>query len=74
MQAAQFAAAAGELDRLLHDRLVFTGVDGLLYWKEDDLDIQRGGEQRLTQVSGAAKSFGGRLARRRPRTQDPRPG
>jgi ketosteroid isomerase-like protein len=51
LQAAQLAGDADELDRLLDDRLVFTGPDGLLYSKQDDLDLQRGGEQRLTEVT-----------------------
>ncbi|WP_174900333.1 nuclear transport factor 2 family protein [Acrocarpospora macrocephala] len=50
LQAAQLAADDIELDRLLDDRLVFTGPDGLLYSKQDDLDIQRSGQQRLTTV------------------------
>ncbi|MBO3748480.1 nuclear transport factor 2 family protein [Streptosporangiaceae bacterium NEAU-GS5] len=51
LQAAQLAADAEELDLLLDDRLVFTGPDGLLYSKQDDLDIQRSGQQRLTEVT-----------------------
>jgi hypothetical protein len=50
LQAAQLAADADTLDRLLDDRLVFTGPDGRLYSKQDDLEIQRGGRQRLTRV------------------------
>jgi hypothetical protein len=50
LQAAQLAADADTLDRLLDDRLVFTGPDGRLYTKQDDLEIQRGGRQRLTRV------------------------
>ncbi|MBL7498139.1 nuclear transport factor 2 family protein [Frankia sp. CNm7] len=51
LQAAQLAADADELERLLDDRLVFTGPDGLLYSKQDDLEIQRSGAQALTEVS-----------------------
>jgi hypothetical protein len=50
LQAAQLAADADTLDRLLDDRLVFTGPGGRLYTKQDDLEIQRGGRQRLTRV------------------------
>ena len=51
LQAAQLAADATELDGLLDDRLVFTGPDGLLYSKQDDLDIQRSGQQRLSRLT-----------------------
>ncbi|GAA4457661.1 nuclear transport factor 2 family protein [Phytohabitans houttuyneae] len=50
LQAAQLAADADALDALIDDRLVFTGPDGLLYSKQDDLELQRGGGQRLTRV------------------------
>jgi hypothetical protein len=48
LQAAQLAADAAALDGLLDDRLVFTGPDGALYSKQDDLNIQRTGQQKLT--------------------------
>ena len=51
LQAAQLAADAGTLDQLLDDRLVFTGPDGSLYSKHDDLELQRSGQQRLTEVT-----------------------
>ncbi|KAA0018913.1 nuclear transport factor 2 family protein [Antrihabitans cavernicola] len=51
LQAAQLAADADALDRLLDDRLIFTlGMDGKTYSKQDDLDIQRSGSQQLTRV------------------------
>jgi hypothetical protein len=50
LQAAQLAADVDALDLLLDDRLVFTGPDGLLYGKNDDLEIQKTGQQRLTRV------------------------
>jgi hypothetical protein len=50
LQAAQLAADADALDRLLDDRLVFTGPDGRLYGKSDDLEMQRSGRQRLTRL------------------------
>jgi hypothetical protein len=51
LQAAQLAADADALDQLLDDRLVFTGPGGTLYSKQDDLQMQRSGEQRLTEVT-----------------------
>jgi len=50
LQAAQLAGDAEALGELLDDRLLFTGPDGLLYSKQDDLDVQRSGQQRLTTV------------------------
>jgi ketosteroid isomerase-like protein len=50
LQAAQLAADADALDRLLDDRLVFTGPDGNLYSKAQELEIQRLGQQTLTKV------------------------
>ncbi len=51
LQAAQLAADADTLAELIDDRLVFTGPDGQLYSKSDDLRLQRSGEQRLTEVT-----------------------
>jgi ketosteroid isomerase-like protein len=51
LQAAQLAADADALAELIDDRLVFTGPDGQLYSKEDDLALQRSGQQRLTEVT-----------------------
>jgi ketosteroid isomerase-like protein len=50
LQAAQLAADADALDLLLDDRLVFTGPDGSLYSKAQELAIQRSGQQALTRV------------------------
>jgi hypothetical protein len=50
LQAAQLAADVEALDRLLDDRLVFTGPGGQLYSKQDDLELQRSGGQSLTEV------------------------
>jgi ketosteroid isomerase-like protein len=50
LQAAQLAGDADTLDALLDDRLVFTGPDGGLSGKQDDLAVHRSGEQRLTRV------------------------
>lgn len=50
LQAAQLASDVAELDRLIDDRLLFTGPGGRLYSKADDLRMHRTGEQRLTRV------------------------
>ena len=50
LQAAQLASDVAELDRLIDDRLVFTGPDGRLYSKQDDLHVHRSGEQSMTEV------------------------
>lgn len=41
LQAAQLASDVAALDELLDDRLVFTGPDGALYGKRDDLRAHR---------------------------------
>jgi ketosteroid isomerase-like protein len=51
LQAAQLAADAETLDELIDDRLIFTGPDGKLHSKMDDLRLQRSGGQRLTEVT-----------------------
>ena len=50
LQAAQLAGDVAVLDEVLDDRLVFTGPDGLLYGKGDDLHLHRSGEQQVTKV------------------------
>ena len=45
LQAAQLASDVVALDELLDDRLVFTGPDGALYGKQDDLRVHRAGTQ-----------------------------
>lgn len=50
LQAAQLAADAEALNALLDERLVFTGPDGSLYGKNDDLELQKSGRQRLARV------------------------
>ncbi len=50
LQAAQLAGDVVALDRLLDDRLVFTGPDGELFSKQDDLQAQ-GTRQVITKVS-----------------------
>ena len=50
LQAAQLASDVAELDRLIDDRLVFTGPDGRLYSKADDLRLHGSGEQKMSRV------------------------
>jgi hypothetical protein len=50
LQAAQLASDVAVLDELIDERLVFTGPDGLLYGKEDDLRLHRSGAQTMTKV------------------------
>jgi ketosteroid isomerase-like protein len=45
LQAAQVASDVAALDALLDDRLIFTGPDGALYGKQDDLRVHRTGTQ-----------------------------
>jgi ketosteroid isomerase-like protein len=50
LQAAQLAGDVAALDELIDDRLVFTGPDGKLYRKQDDLHVHRTGHQVMTHV------------------------
>ncbi len=50
LQRAQLASDVETLDHLLDDRLVFTGPDGRLYSKQDDLHVHRSGQQSMTRV------------------------
>lgn len=50
LQAAQLASDVAGLDRLIDDRLVFTGPDGQLYTKADDLRLHGSGEQKMSRV------------------------
>ena len=50
LQAAQLASDVEALDALIDERLIFTGPDGRLYTKQDDLRVHRAGEQRMTRV------------------------
>jgi hypothetical protein len=50
LQLAQLASDVSALDQLIDDRLVFTGPDGKLYTKQDDLDVHRSGQQSMTRV------------------------
>jgi hypothetical protein len=50
LQRAQLTSDVAALDRLIDDRLVFTGPDGRLYSKRDDLQVHRSGRQSMTRV------------------------
>jgi len=50
LQAAQLASDVGALTELLDDAVLFTGPDGNLYSKEDDLGAHRSGQQVLSRV------------------------
>ena len=50
LQAAQLASDVPALTELLDDSLLFTGPDGGLYTKEDDLNAHRSGHQVLHKV------------------------
>ena len=50
LRRAQLAGDVAALDRLVDDALVFTGPDGLLYGKQDDLDAHRQGWVRITRL------------------------
>jgi ketosteroid isomerase-like protein len=51
LRRAQLAGDVATLDKLLDDDLIFTGPDGLLYHKRDDLDAYRAGAIRISQLS-----------------------
>ncbi|MDQ1645879.1 MAG: hypothetical protein QOJ50_2063 [Cryptosporangiaceae bacterium] len=52
LQSAQLAGNVEELDRLIDDRLVYTGPpDGRCYTKADDLANHRSGIQSMTRVA-----------------------
>jgi ketosteroid isomerase-like protein len=50
LQAAQLASDVAVLDEMLDDGLLFTGPDGSLLSKEDDLNAHRSGRQKLRQL------------------------
>jgi ketosteroid isomerase-like protein len=50
LRQAQLTSDVRELDRLIDDDLVFTGPNGLIYGKEDDLDAHRNGTIRITRL------------------------
>ena len=50
LQVAQLTSDVAVLDELLDDELLFTGPDGSLLSKEDDLNAHRSGWQQLRQL------------------------
>jgi len=50
LQLAQLRSDVAELDALVDERLIFTGPDGRLYGKQDDLDIHGQGRQVMSKV------------------------
>jgi ketosteroid isomerase-like protein len=50
LRRAQLAGDSAALERLLDDALVFTGPDGNVYGKQDDLDAHRQGWVRITRL------------------------
>lgn len=56
LRQAQLASDVSVLDRLLDDALIFTGPDGALYEKQDDLDAHRNGAIRITRLEPSDES------------------
>ena len=50
LQRAQLHSNVAELDELIDERLVFTGPDGRLYGKQDDLGLHAQGRQVMSKV------------------------
>jgi ketosteroid isomerase-like protein len=50
LRRAQLAGDVSALDTLIDEALVFTGPDGAIYGKHDDLDAHRRGIIRITQL------------------------
>jgi hypothetical protein len=50
---AQLSSDVSALERLLDDSLVFTGPDGAIYGKQDDLDAHRRGLIRIMQLDAS---------------------
>ena len=50
LRQAQLASDVAVLDQLVDDALTFTGPDGAVYGKQDDLDAHRRGMVRITRL------------------------
>jgi hypothetical protein len=50
LRQAQLTSDVAALDRLVDDALVFTGPDGAIYGKPDDLDAHQNGMVRITRL------------------------
>jgi len=62
LRRAQLAGDVVALDRLVDDALVFTGPDGAIYGKADDLETHRQGTVRITRLEPSeerVQRFGG---------------
>ena len=53
LRKAQLSSDVQELDRLLDDTLVFTGPNGAVYGKKDDLDAHRRGLIRISRLEAS---------------------
>ncbi len=51
LRQAQLTGDVAALDKVLDEDLVFTGPDGLIYGKRDDLDAHRSGSIRITKLA-----------------------
>ena len=51
LRQAQLTGDVAALDKVLDEDLVFTGPDGLIYGKGDDLDAHRSGSIRITELA-----------------------
>lgn len=50
LRSAQLAGDVAALERLVDDALVFTGPDGVVFGKSEDLDAHRNGTVRITRL------------------------
>lgn len=50
LREAQLASDVSALDALIDENLVFTGPDGMIYGKQDDLEAHRTGAIRITKL------------------------
>ena len=50
LRRAQLSGDVAALDRLIDESLIFTGPDGLIYRKADDLDAHRTGAIRISRL------------------------
>jgi hypothetical protein len=56
LRRAQLASDVHALDRLLDDGLMFTGLDGTVVTKSDDLALHRSGGLRITRMEPVERS------------------
>lgn len=50
LRGAMLSSNVAELDALIHDQLLFIGPDGGLIRRNDDLELYRSGQEKLSQV------------------------